>query len=537
MTLAVRLLLPPVGALALAAAAAGGLLAYQRQMEQTLTEDARRGQRTAELVGRLSSDSAAIQIHLLSYRIERRQAHLDAIVRADLDMARDIDAYVPLVSDARERDLLRSYLDSRNETLRQRLVLLRAIHAGDAQGIRVAYDGWSLMRARLSAQLDDLVGLSQRSQEATLQAARAQTGRFIDLAGIGIAATLAATLAYALFVLRRVARPLGNLLAGIRMLGTERFDARIDGRLERARDEIGSLARAFNEMAGRLQASTRKLEAEIGERRRAQDELLQANGRLELRVQQRTAALAEANLALKEEIAERIRAEESLRRRHEELARFNRIASHDLSEPLRQVAGYVGLLAQRYRDRFDAEADTFIGHALEGVARMKSILDDMVEYAQVGIDKRPLRAVDAEGTLRARQQALAERIAQYGATLTWDTLPVVNADEALLAQVFHALLDNALKFHGPEAPRIHVSARREGDFWRIGVSDNGIGIAPEHHERIFGIFQRLHGREDYPGNGMGLALCRRIVERFGGEIRVASEPGRGAVFSFTVPAL
>lgn len=537
MTLAARLLLPPVGALVLAAAAAGGLLAYQRQMEQTLTEDARRAQRAAELVGRLSSDSAAIQLHLLSYRIERRQAHLDAIVRADLDMARNIDAYVPLVSEVREHDLLRGYIDSRNEILRQRLILLRALQGGDAQAIRAAYDGWSLMRARLNAHLEDLVGLRQRSQESTLQAVPAQTGRLIELAGIGVAFTLAATLAYALFVVRRVARPLRDLLAGIRGLGPDRLEARIDGRMERARDEIGSLARAFNEMAGRLQAATRKLQAEIGERRHAQEELRQANGRLELRVQQRTAALAEANLALKEEIAERTRAEGALRRRHEELARFNRIASHDLSEPLRLVAGHVGLLAQRYGGRLDAEADAFISHALEGVERMKSLLDDMVEYAQVGIDERPLRAVDAEGTLRACQKALAGPIAQCGATLTWDALPVVNADEALLTRVFRALLDNVLKFRGAEAPRIHVSVSREGGFWRFCVTDNGIGIAPEHHERIFGIFQRLHGHEDYPGNGMGLALCRRIVERFGGEIRVASEPGRGAVFSFTVPSL
>jgi light-regulated signal transduction histidine kinase (bacteriophytochrome) len=258
---------------------------------------------------------------------------------------------------------------------------------------------------------------------------------------------------------------------------------------------------------------------------------------LELRVRQRTDALAEANRALQAEILEREQAALALEQRNEDLAQFNHLASHDLQEPLRMIASYVQLLAQRYRGRLDAEADTYIGQAVEGVERMRSLIADVLAYSRIDHSGRGLRPVDACSALNAAIGNIEPALIGCNASITHDPLPTVTADGAQLVQVFQALLDNALKFRGAEPPRIHVSARRDSDHWQFVVTDNGIGIEPQYHQRIFRIFQRLHSRETHSGNGMGLALCRRIVERFGGQIAVESAPGNGATFRFTVPSL
>ena len=537
MRLSTRILLPSF--LLLAAALAGGvaLLDYQRKQEAALRADAALVERAAALASNLGSDNAAIQFNLLAYRIDRRQARLDDIARLDRDMARAIDAYALLAGEAGERALLKAFIDRRNEILHLRIGLVRAVQSGEAAPIQTAFDTWALQRLQVNAALEDLIGYRLRIFGEAVRAAAARSTDFMRLTGLGIVAAFLGVLAYAAWVAKGVARPLADVLDGIERLGGDTLEARLDARLERPRDEIGGLARAFNAMAGRLDASHRQLTAEMVRRNAAQEALRQANSLLELRVQQRTEALAQANRTLQEEVAERERAAAALRRRNEELAQFNHIASHDLQEPLRMVTGYVQLLARRYRGRLDAEADTFIGYAVEGAERMQSLIRDVLAYSLVDNSGRELRPVDANRALQAAQDDLESRLALYGGSLAHDPLPTVTADEAQLTQVFAALIDNALKFSGAEALRITVSASRTGDLWEFVVADNGIGIAPEYHERIFRIFQRLHPRERHPGNGLGLALCKRIVERFGGDIRVTSAPGEGATFRFTVPAV
>ena len=537
MRLSTRILLPSF--LLLAAALAGGvaLLDYQRKQEAALRADAALVERAAALASNLGSDNVAIQFNLLAYRIDRRQARLDDIARLDRDMARAIDAYALLAGEAGERALLKAFIDRRNEILHLRIGLVRAVQSGEAAPIQAAFDIWALQRLQVNAALEDLIGYRLRIFGEAVRAAAARSTDFMRLTGLGIVAAFLGVLAYAAWVAKGVARPLADVLDGIERLGGDTLEARLDARLERPRDEIGGLARAFNAMAERLDASHRQLTAEMVRRNAAQEALRQANSLLELRVQQRTEALAQANRTLQEEVAERERAAAALRRRNEELAQFNHIASHDLQEPLRMVTGYVQLLARRYRGRLDAEADTFIGYAVEGAERMQSLIRDVLAYSLVDNSGRELRPVDANRALQAAQDDLESRLALYGGSLAHDPLPTVTADEAQLTQVFAALIDNALKFSGAEALRITVSASRTGDLWEFVVADNGIGIAPEYHERIFRIFQRLHPRERHPGNGLGLALCKRIVERFGGDIRVTSAPGEGATFRFTVPAV
>jgi light-regulated signal transduction histidine kinase (bacteriophytochrome) len=219
-----------------------------------------------------------------------------------------------------------------------------------------------------------------------------------------------------------------------------------------------------------------------------------------------------------------------LARSNEELEQFAYVASHDLSEPLRTVAGFVQLLSQRYKGRLDADADEFIGFALDGVTRMQALIQDLLTYSRVSRLEYKLDTVDA-GAMVAD---LAQANTGPGA-VTWSALPIVQADPGQLRRVFQNLIGNGLKFVGPgREPHVHVSAAREGAKWCFAVKDNGIGVPARHHERIFKMFQRLHSQDDFPGTGIGLAVCQRIIERHGGEMWVESTEGVGSTFFFTL---
>jgi two-component system, sensor histidine kinase and response regulator len=247
----------------------------------------------------------------------------------------------------------------------------------------------------------------------------------------------------------------------------------------------------------------------------------------------KTAEVRQLNAELERRVEERTA---ELRRSNEELQQFAYVASHDLQEPLRMVTSYVQLLAQRYQGQLDSEAQEFIGYAVEGAQRMKALIDDLLAYSRVNIRERLVVPTDSGAVLQQTLQNLHIQIAESGATVTADPLPTVSTDRMQLGLLWQNLLSNALKFRGQEPPRVHVSARRQGNEWVFSVRDNGIGMEPRHTERIFQMFQRLHTRQEYPGTGIGLAICKKIVERHGGRIWVESEPGQGTTFSFTLPA-
>ncbi len=239
---------------------------------------------------------------------------------------------------------------------------------------------------------------------------------------------------------------------------------------------------------------------------------------------------------------ERRRAEHELAQRAEELARSNAdleqfayVASHDLQEPLRMIASYNQLLARRYQGKLGEDADEFIGFTVEGVTRMQRLINDLLAYSRVGIRTKELEEVDLEAVLRESLGNLEMAAADAHAEVTHDPMPKLPGDYGQLVQLLQNLIGNAIKFHGDEPPKIHVSARPDRGGWKVSVRDNGIGIDPQYFERIFVIFQRLHARETYPGTGIGLAICKKIVERHGGKIWVESTPGRGSTVSFTVP--
>ena len=226
---------------------------------------------------------------------------------------------------------------------------------------------------------------------------------------------------------------------------------------------------------------------------------------------------------------------EELKRSNEELSQFAYIASHDLQEPLRMVSSYTQLLAKRYAGQLDADADEFIGFAVDGAVRMQRLIQDLLAFSRVGTNKINLARVSSKAALDRALTNLCAAIEESSAVITWDELPTVRADETQLVQLFQNLIGNAIKYQQAGIPRVHISAVRNPDRkWNFSVQDNGLGIDPEYFDRIFGMFQRLHTREQFSGTGIGLAICKKIIDRHDGSITVASAPGEGSVFSFSL---
>lgn len=336
-----------------------------------------------------------------------------------------------------------------------------------------------------------------------------------------LAFTLAALACAWCFANASLIRPVKKLTAASRRLAEGQWETSIlpPGEAQ----ELQQLGRAFEEMAAALRKHQDSLEEQVHSRTR---QLVHTNGRLQAEIDERK--LVEA--ASKKLLAE-------LKRSNRELEQFAYVASHDLQEPLRLVSAYTQLLLQRYKDRLDADADPIVRFITEGVGRMQQLIRDLLAYSRVGAKARPFTETNLEEVLAAVCQNLAMTIEENGASVTHDPLPSILCDPLLLSQLFQNLIANGIKFHGEEPPAIHVGARKtdDGEGWLFAVSDNGIGIEQEYFERIFVIFQRLHTRAKYSGTGIGLAICKRIVEHHGGEIWVESTPGKGCIFFFTIP--
>ena len=307
-----------------------------------------------------------------------------------------------------------------------------------------------------------------------------------------------------------IVHPARHLTGVARALSAGQLDVRstLEG------GEFGEIGTAFNQMAEALARRITELKA-------VQDDLRHAHDELELRVEERTEELR--------------RALEELHRSNQELEQFAYMVSHDLQEPLRMVASYTQLLERRYKDQLDASAHEFIGYAVDGAQRMQGFIQDILQYSRVGTHGRPFERLNMGRVVRQALDNLRVAIEEKGAQVVCGELPELDADPVQLGQLFQNLIGNALKFSGTDAVRIEIAAAWRDGEWEFVVRDNGIGIEPENLERIFVIFQRLHTRQEYHGSGIGLAICKRIVERHGGRIWVESQPGKGSAFYFTLP--
>jgi light-regulated signal transduction histidine kinase (bacteriophytochrome) len=227
-----------------------------------------------------------------------------------------------------------------------------------------------------------------------------------------------------------------------------------------------------------------------------------------------------------------------LKRSNDELQQFAYVSSHDLQEPLRMVSSYTQLLAVRYKGRLDSDADEFIAFAVDGCNRMQGLIQDLLAYSRAGSNGKALSETSGEDALQAALTNLRAAMEQSGAVVTHDSLPVIKTDETQLTQIFQNLVGNAIKYRRAESPQVHISASKNGgNEWIFSVRDNGLGIDPQYFDRIFVLFQRLHGRDEFEGTGIGLAICKKLLERLGGRIWVESQPEKGSTFYFALPEM
>lgn len=299
-------------------------------------------------------------------------------------------------------------------------------------------------------------------------------------------------------------------LAKTTMLVTEQKDYSLRAQ-KLSNDEVGNLVGGFNEMLAGIQYRDDELRKSLGARDEALKKLAQLNRELRL-------------------------SNEDLERSNADLERFAFVASHDLQEPLRMITIYSQLLERRYADT-TGEARAYIAHIVGGAQRMRDLLLDLLGYMEIAAPPdTPPQPVDLNILMETVQQNLKASIEESGTIITWSKLPTVHANEGHLSSLFQNLISNSIKYRSEQPPVIHVTAEVQGDQYRFGVADNGMGIQPEFHSRIFVAFKRLHGK-DIAGTGVGLAICQRIVERYGGRIWVQSELGKGATFLFTFPKM
>lgn len=367
------------------------------------------------------------------------------------------------------------------------------------------------------------VGITQRSVKSAID-------RMTENFALGMLAMIALGIVISIGITWLIVKPIRQLQTSTQIIAeTGNLEYQIHSKsILKTKDEIGQLAHSFNEMIRRLKEKS--------------DELQNAHDELEIRVLDRTAALQEALEVKRDEVSKRKAAEQSLKKAAAELIRSNRdleefanIASHDLKEPLRTIGSYITLLARRYKGKIDADADEFINHTLNGVKRMQELISDLLAYSRIGTLTEELKPTDFQVIIDRVLLNVQKKAEETGTVITTASMPRIAADGQQMVQLFQNLISNAIKFCKGKSPIIKISAKHDNHEWLFSVSDNGIGIEEKYLDRIFQMFQRLHSSSEISGTGIGLAICKRIVERHKGRIWAESEIGKGSTFYFTIP--
>ncbi len=447
-----------------------------------------RSQETLTAGSQLESSLISIENGLRGYVARRRERILAPTRTALESYPFELRRLEALVSDeprqqqrvARIAELTEDYV---NLWARPLIALARERPAA-ARSVVVTRTGTERLE-EIRAEFRRLFGRERAVTRQRERSAEERSDRAVAVGVTGLALVLAVAAALAAYLRRAVVRPVEEVAAATRRLAGGDLSTRVPAARE---DELGDLGRSFNGMADWLESSQRELAL------RTQD----------------------------------------LERSNAELEQFASITSHDLQAPLVTISMYAELLERQQGDRLNG-GNQFLEGIRQATRQARQLIRDLLEFSRAGRGAPELERVDAAGIVEAALKAIAGPVEEAGAHVTVHPLPEVMADGSNLCRVFQNLIGNAVKFAGDAAPEVDVSAERDGDFRRFSVRDNGIGMAPEHRDRIFQPFQRLHGEEEYPGTGIGLAVCHRIITQHGGRIWVESSPGEGSVFFFTLP--
>ncbi len=481
-----------VGALVLLAVLniVGGLLALSRLTD---AREALADRLDPAAAATLSLSAALVdqETGVRGYALEARGEFLEPYERGRQEEADLVTELRPLLSGDLERDLEATVDAAAAWRTDYAEPIIQAVGGdGDPPSDAIGKARFDAVRAELSRLQEDV-----NAERAVARAELSDEADRVERIFIFFGVVLLLGLALAAFTLRRVVvRPLQELATTVRDVARGNFGHQIEARG----------AREVREVAADVDAMRRRIVSEIAELQRAEEEL--------------------------------IHQAQELQRSNTELEQFAYVASHDLQEPLRKVASFCQMLEQRYKGQLDERADQYIAFAVDGAKRMQQLINDLLAFSRVGRMTQPHEIVDTAELVARVRRLLSPAIEETGAEVVANGLPPVRGDASLLAQVFQNLIGNAIKFHGDDAPRVEITAERDGAFWRFRCSDNGIGVEDEYAERIFIIFQRLHPRTAYEGTGIGLAMCRKIIEYHGGRIWLDEEADHGSTFLFTLPA-
>jgi signal transduction histidine kinase len=449
-----------------------------------------RSHQALSLANQLEKSLLSIESGLNRYITTHEARYLGTVGRELADYPDATRKLARLVSDDSRQQRRVAALSEAIDDYEQLWVLSLIEHAEDdgfeAAGSQIDSNGGRARLDQIRAQFASLFGHERAVIRARERAAERGSSRAIGLGIGGLVLLIAITLGFILYLRRLVLRPVRNVADAIGRLAAGDLSTRVPAERE---DELGELARGFNSMADSLE--------------RGREELEHTNA--------------------------------ELTRSNAELEQFASVTSHDLQAPLTTISMYAELLERRGGERAGGDLDLVDG--IRGATQQaRALIRDLLEYSRAGRGHLSVEDVPAGAIVEQALDALAGAIDESGAQITVGELPVVRADRANLCRVFQNLVGNAVKFTGGETPRVSIEAERDNGDWRFSVRDNGIGMNPDHARRIFEPFQRLHGEEDYPGTGIGLAVCERIIDQLGGRIWVSSSPGEGSVFSFTLPA-
>ena len=482
---------------AVAGLAVIGVIAATIWWANAKVNDANFQRRQATEIVRALSNLRIVTFEYVLHRHERARVQVNAVTQR---LDRLIESYP--FPDLMQQEILASLRVSR--AMAQRVFAELVLTASAEQAAAPENETIQGLVSQINSQLliiqkDNLTDASRLSDLATEEIISAQRQViWVILVGLLLIAVIMAGSTW--HIIHNVLMPIIRLQQATREVTAGNLDFRL-GIYDI--NEIGDLSKNFDAMTRQLQVSDGALRSEAAERKKASDAL---------------------------QIAAR-----DLARSNTELAQFAYVASHDLQEPLRMVTGYIQLLEKRLADKLDSDTREFMGFAVDGAQRMQKLIEGILAYSRVGSRGLPFDPVDSAAALDEALLLLATPIANTHAEVSAQALPVVNVDRTQLVQLFQNLVGNALKYCRAPIPQVQIVAQRAGKFWRFSVSDNGIGIEPQYYERIFGIFQRLHTRREFPGTGIGLAISKCIVERHGGQIGVEAAPGGGTVFWFTLP--